>query len=183
MRGVRGTVTNENEKKKKRREWKEWDLKLKQRLRLSMEGSKHDVTKVSWRWGVASLRNIDRLDSGSNAHVVQNSFWLHVYTKESRSAYNTYTCEVLTAYYLWNYLEVSSDSRTPLPHPVITILGLKRSPQWLRDRRRQRPIAERGARFWRNYRPNLREHIYYKHYDFNFRLRGLLTWTGWKFLI
>ena len=50
------------------------------------------------------------------------------FTKESRSAYNTYTCEVLTAYYLWNYLEVSSDSRTPLPHPVITILGLKRSP-------------------------------------------------------
>ena len=26
--------------------------------------------------------------------------------KESRSAYNTYTCEVLTADYLWNYLEV-----------------------------------------------------------------------------
>ena len=48
--------------------------------------------------------------------------------KESHSAYNTYTCEVLTADYLWNYLEVRSDSRTPLPHPVITILGLKRSP-------------------------------------------------------
>ena len=81
MCGVRGTVTNENENEKKRREWKEWDLKLKQRLRLSMEGSKHGVTKESWRWGIASLRNIDRLDSGSNAHVVQNSFWLQIYKR------------------------------------------------------------------------------------------------------
>ena len=77
MRGVRGIVTNENENKKqtkKEERGRSETFKLKQRLRLSMEGSKHDVTKESWRCGVASLRNIDRLDSGSNAHVVQNSF-------------------------------------------------------------------------------------------------------------